>query len=59
VEQFGGIWGDDEPVVVDGNLISSRHPDDVRQFASAICEWLLASAKDLRKRARTLKGGSR
>src|SRR5215468_7210027 len=26
VEKYGGIWRDDMPVVVDGNLISSRHP---------------------------------
>src|SRR5262245_49972668 len=40
VEKFGGIWSDDKPVVIDGNLISSRHPDDVPQFASAIRTWL-------------------
>lgn len=40
VEQFGGIWSDDQPVVIDGNLISSRHPDDVPQFAAAIRAWL-------------------
>jgi hypothetical protein len=26
VEQFGGIWSDDQPVVVDENLMSSRNP---------------------------------
>jgi protease I len=41
VEEFGGIWSDDQPVVVDENLISSRHPDDVPQFAAAIRAWLL------------------
>ena len=40
VERAGGIWHDDEPVVVDGNLISSRHPDDIEAFAGAIREWL-------------------
>jgi putative intracellular protease/amidase len=40
-EQFGGIWSDDQPVVIDGNLISSRHPDDMPYFAGAI--------RDLRK----------
>jgi putative intracellular protease/amidase/DNA-directed RNA polymerase specialized sigma24 family protein len=29
VEKYGGIWRDDLPVVVDGNLISSRHPSDM------------------------------
>src|SRR4030095_5637292 len=29
VEKYGGIWRDDQPVVVDGNLISSRHPGDI------------------------------
>lgn len=40
VEKYGGIWSDDQPVVVDANLISSRHPDDVPQFSNAIREWL-------------------
>jgi len=44
VEKFGGLWSDYEPVVVDGNLISSRHPDDVPQFASAIRNWLKVHA---------------
>ena len=42
VEKFGGIWRDDEPVVVDGNLISSRHPDDIAHFSGAIRDWLLS-----------------
>lgn len=29
VEKFGGVWSEDKPVVVDRNLISSRHPDDM------------------------------
>jgi protease I len=36
VETYGGIWRDDVPVVVDGNLISSRHPNDIAHFSSAI-----------------------
>ena len=40
VEKYGGIWRDDVPVVVDGNLISSRHPDDIDHFSSAIRAWL-------------------
>jgi len=41
VEKYGGIWRDDQPVVVDGNLISSRHPDDIAQFSGAIREWFV------------------
>jgi protease I len=40
VEKYGGIWRDDAPVVVDGNLISSRHPSDIAHFSSAIRAWL-------------------
>jgi protease I len=40
VEKYGGIWRDDMPVVVDGNLISSRHPNDVSHFSGAIRDWL-------------------
>ncbi len=32
----------DEPVVVDGNLISSRHPHDLPHFCRAIIERLLS-----------------
>jgi protease I len=41
VERFGGVWLEDEPVVVDDNLISSRHPDDMPHFTDAIRAWLL------------------
>jgi len=51
VEQFGGIWSDDQPVVIDGNLISSRHPDDVPHFAAAIRDWLQRHAQGLTKTA--------
>jgi len=51
VEQFGGIWSDDQPVVIDGNLISARHPDDIPQFAGAIRGWLLNKANILIMRA--------
>ncbi len=47
VERFGGIWSDNQPVVVDNNLISSRHPDDVPQFAAAIREWATRNVTDL------------
>jgi deglycase len=40
VEACGGIWVEDQPAVVDGNLISSRHPDDMAQFAAAIQKWI-------------------
>jgi putative intracellular protease/amidase len=41
VEKYGGIWREDAPVVVDGNLISSRHPDDMgHYFSTAIRDWL-------------------
>jgi hypothetical protein len=36
------MWEEDQPVVVDGNLISSRHPDDMPQFIGAIRDWLAA-----------------
>jgi len=38
--RFGGIWSDDQPVGVDGYLISSRHPDDVAHFIGAIRQWI-------------------
>lgn len=31
----------DEPVVIDGNLITSRHPIDVADFSLAVAEWLV------------------
>ena len=40
-----GIWVGDQPVVVDGNLISSRHPDDVAHFIGAIRDWLKNAPK--------------
>ena len=51
VEQFGGIWSDDQPVVVDDNLISSRHPDDLLHFSGAIRDWLGKTTHAERKRA--------
>jgi protease I len=35
----GGIWVD-QPVVKDGNLITSRNPDDISEFNKAIIEHL-------------------
>jgi protease I len=39
LENAGGLWVD-EPVVVDGNLISSRTPKDLAPFARAMVEFL-------------------
>lgn len=39
LENAGGIWLD-EPVVVDGNLISSRTPLDLAPFAKAMVDFL-------------------
>src|SRR5580692_4844920 len=39
LENAGGIWVD-EPVVVDGNLISSRTPRDLAPFAAAMVDFL-------------------
>ncbi|MDB6020122.1 MAG: intracellular protease, PfpI family [Pedosphaera sp.] len=39
LENAGVIWGD-EPVVVDGNLISSRTPLDLAPFAAAMVRFL-------------------
>jgi protease I len=43
VEKYGGLWREDKPVVVSGNLISSRHPDDIEYFSAAIRDWLHSS----------------
>jgi protease I len=43
VEEFGGLWREDKPVVVSGNLISSRHPDDIAYFSEAIRDWLVSA----------------
>jgi deglycase len=40
VEKYGGRWQEDKPVVIDNNLISSRHPDDIPYFVEAIRSWL-------------------
>ena len=45
IEKFGGISVSDQPVVVDENLISSRHPDDVAHFIGAIRDWLQHAPK--------------
>ena len=39
IENAGAHW-EDQPVVVDGNLISSRHPGDLPDFCRAIIRLL-------------------
>jgi protease I len=39
IRNAGGEWVD-EPLVADGNLVTSRKPDDLPQFCSALVEWL-------------------
>ncbi len=39
LENAGAIWVD-EPVVIDGNLISSRTPKDLAPFAEAMVNFL-------------------
>jgi protease I len=41
VKNAGGLYVD-RPVVADGNIITSRKPDDVPQFADAILRALRA-----------------
>jgi protease I len=42
LENAGGVWVD-EPVVIDGNLISSRTPRDLAAFGKAMVEYLQAN----------------
>jgi protease I len=39
VENAGATWVD-QPVVVDGNIVSSRVPSDLPAFGAAMVEWL-------------------
>jgi protease I len=39
IRNAGGEWVDEE-VVVDGNLITSRNPDDLPAFSKALLESL-------------------
>jgi deglycase len=43
VEACGGIWVEDQPAVVDRNLVSARHPDDMTAFTVAIRKWIEGS----------------
>src|SRR5499433_457857 len=45
VEENGGIWSDDQPVVIDANLVSSRHPNDIEYFTEGIRKWLSGSSR--------------
>jgi len=45
VEENGGIWSDDKPVVIDSNLVSSRHPNDIEYFTEGIRQWLSGRAR--------------
>ena len=44
IKNAGGQMSD-VPVVVDGNLITSRHPIDVQEFSVAVADWLAGSKK--------------
>jgi hypothetical protein len=46
LENAGALWFD-EPVVVDGNLISSRTPRDLPLFAKAIIQFLEQPVKQV------------
>ncbi len=49
LENAGAVWVD-EPVVVDGNLVSSRTPKDLAAFGRAMVEFLNGE-KDVVRRA--------
>jgi len=40
----GARWSD-EPVVIDGNFVSSRNPDDLPQFCAALVEQVAAAGQ--------------
>jgi protease I len=44
VVKSGGCWEND-PVVIDRNFISSRHPRDLKFFTAALCTYLWLDAK--------------
>src|SRR4051794_17859617 len=52
LENAGTIWVD-EAVVVDGNLISSRTPQDLPAFGKALVEFLLANIKESKTQAQS------
>ncbi len=55
LENAGALWVD-EPVVIDGNLISSRTPKDLAPFARAMVDFLQNNPPDLSP-ARTQRAG--
>lgn len=50
VENAGGTWVD-EPVVIDGNVITSRTPPDLPDFARAIVGYLSGDRSGAREKA--------
>ena len=46
IRNAGGIWVD-EPVVIDGNLISSRTPRDLAPFAKAMVDFLSHKTRNM------------
>jgi protease I len=44
VVNAGGVWVDDEEVVIDGNIITSRTPPDLPAFAREIVAYLSGKA---------------
>lgn len=46
IRNAGGEWVD-APVIADGNLITSRKPDDLMQFNDAIINWLQANSRSM------------
>jgi protease I len=55
LENSGAVWVD-EPVVADGNLISSRTPKDLAPFAAAIVEFLDSNRRTRPSAAEKLQG---
>lgn len=58
LENAGAVWVD-EPVVVDGHLISSRTPVDLAPFAAAMARFLGPADRHLSRRARPSGSGRR
>jgi protease I len=51
LENAGAIWVD-EPVVIDGNLVSSRTPRDLAPFAKAMVEFLMTHETNVKSAPR-------
>lgn len=39
IKKSGGLW-EDKPAVVDGNLVTARHPNDLPDFMRAIVKLI-------------------